>query len=172
MFSCAAKNIIRNSLVRKFLRNQRVTARGIVSAQNFLCQQHIAKVQDDIIVESAFAPLKYPDLTIDQYVWSDLNKWSNKTALVSQTSGEKCSVSWFDFKVDGITDRSVSYGQLRDLCRVLAIRLQSAFHLIYGDTIAVCLPNSIEFPIVCLAGSEAGTIITTVNPIYTSGELK
>jgi acyl-CoA synthetase (AMP-forming)/AMP-acid ligase II len=52
----------------------------------------------------------------------------------------------------------------------LAIRLQSVFQLNRGDTIAVCLPNSIEFPTVTLAGNEAGVVVTTVNPIYTSGE--
>lgn len=73
-------------------------------------------------------------------------------------------------QVDGITDRSVTYSQLRDHCRALAIRLQTTFRLSFGDTIAVCLPNSIEFPTICLAGNEAGTIVTTVNPIYTAGE--
>lgn len=69
-----------------------------------------------------------------------------------------------------MTDRSVSYGQLRDQCRALAIRLQSLFQLNFGDTIAVCLPNSMEFPTVTLAGNEAGVLVTTVNPIYTAGE--
>lgn len=73
-------------------------------------------------------------------------------------------------KVDGISDRSITYGQLRDSCRALAIRLQFLLHLNFGDTVAVCLPNSIEFPIVCLAGNEAGTLVTTVNPIYTAGK--
>lgn len=72
-------------------------------------------------------------------------------------------------QVDGITDKSVTYGQLRDRCRALAIRMQSIFQLKHRDTIAVCLPNSVEFPIVCLAGNEAGMTVTTVNPIYTAG---
>jgi 4-coumarate--CoA ligase len=61
----------------------------------------------------------------------------------------------------------VTYAQLRDQSRALAVRLQNVFNLKYGDTIAVCLPNSIEFPIVCLGGLEASLTITTVNPIYT-----
>lgn len=64
----------------------------------------------------------------------------------------------------------MTYGQLRDHCRALAIRLQTVFHLNYGDSIALCLPNSIEFPTICLAGKEAGMIVTTINPIYTAGE--
>lgn len=66
-----------------------------------------------------------------------------------------------------MTERSITYGQLRDHSRVLAIRLQKVFNLKYNDTIAVCLPNSIEFPTIVLAGNEAGVTVTTVNPIYT-----
>lgn len=60
---------------------------------------------------------------------------------------------------------------MRDLCRALSIRLQVVFKLNHGDTIAVCLPNSIEFPIIVLGGSEAGVEVTTVNPIYTAGKI-
>jgi long-chain acyl-CoA synthetase len=73
-------------------------------------------------------------------------------------------------QVDGISDRSITYGQLRDLCRVLSIRLQTVFKLSHADTIAVCLPNSIEFPVIVLGACEAGVEVTTVNPIYTAGE--
>lgn len=78
---------------------------------------------------------------------------------------------WLNQQVDGITDRSVTYGQLRDQSRALAIRLQKVFNLKFNDTIAVCLPNSIEFPTITLAGNEAGVIVTTVNPIYTPRKL-
>lgn len=48
--------------------------------------------------------------------------------------------------------------------------MQTVLQLNKGDRIAVCLPNSIEFPIACLAGFEAGLSVTTVNPMYTVGE--
>ena len=41
-----------------------------------------------------------------------------------------------------------------------------------GDVIAVCLPNIPEFPIATLGAIEAGLIVTSMNPIYTAGELK
>lgn len=72
--------------------------------------------------------------------------------------------------MDGITDRSITYDQLRDFSRALAVRLITTLGLQSGDTIAVCMPNSIEFPIVCLGASEVKIIVTTVNPVYTSGE--
>jgi len=70
-----------------------------------------------------------------------------------------------------MSERSITYGQLRDQTRALAIRLQKVFNLKIGDTIAVCLPNSIEFPTIVLAGNEAGVTVTTVNPIYTPRKL-
>lgn len=73
-------------------------------------------------------------------------------------------------QVDGITDRSITYGQLRDFCRALSVRLQTVFKLNHADTIAVCLPNCVEFPVIVLGSFEAGVEVTTVNPIYTAGE--
>lgn len=70
-----------------------------------------------------------------------------------------------------MSERSITYGQLRDQSRALAVRLQKVFNLKIGDTIAVCLPNSIEFPTIVLAGNEAGVTVTTVNPIYTPRKL-
>ena len=37
----------------------------------------------DFIVKSPLKSLVYPDCSIDQYVWADINKWSNKVAIVS-----------------------------------------------------------------------------------------
>ncbi|XP_070492543.1 uncharacterized protein [Chironomus tepperi] len=110
--------------------------------------------KQDFIVKSPLKSLAYPDCSIDQYVWADINKWSNKIAIV-----------------DGITDRSITYSELRDQCRALAIRLQTSLNLLPNDTIAICIPNSIEFPIVALGGCEAGMIVTTINPVYTSDEI-
>jgi acyl-CoA synthetase (AMP-forming)/AMP-acid ligase II len=107
----------------------------------------------DIIVKSSHPSIDYPNISIDQYVWKNVSKWSDKTAIV-----------------DGITKRSINYGQLRDQCRTLAVHLQSTFKLNFGDTIGICLANSIEFPIITLAASECGLTTTTINPIYTAGK--
>jgi acyl-CoA synthetase (AMP-forming)/AMP-acid ligase II len=73
-------------------------------------------------------------------------------------------------KVDGITDRSITYAQLRDQCRTLAIHLRTSLKLQKRDTIALCLPNSPEFPVITFGASEAEIVVTTVNPIYTAGK--
>ncbi|KAL7020467.1 hypothetical protein ACKWTF_011548 [Chironomus riparius] len=126
----------------------RILSRAITTSNVSQSAQH------DYVVKSPLPPLNYPKVSIDQYIWADYEKWINKVAIV-----------------DGITDRSITYGELRDKCRALAIRLRTSFNLQRNDTIALCLPNSIEFPIVALGGSEAELTVTTINPIYTSEEI-
>lgn len=59
---------------------------------------------------------------------------------------------------------------MRDHCAALAVRLQTQFQLKQNDVVAVCLPNLPEYPIATLSVTEAGLIITTVNPTYTAGK--
>lgn len=71
----------------------------------------------------------------------------------------------------GETGRQYSYAQLRDHSSALAVRLQTQFGLKQRDVVAICLPNIPEFAIAALATFEAGLIVTSVNPIYTSGKI-
>ncbi|KAG5668375.1 hypothetical protein PVAND_016316 [Polypedilum vanderplanki] len=132
------------SVVVKTLRIQRNLVRGF----------SVASSKEDIIIKSPMQPLNYPKFTIDQFVWDKYSQWMNKTAIV-----------------DGITDRSITFAKLRDQCRTLAIHLRTSLKLKNRDTIAVCLPNSLEFPIITFAACEAEIVVTTVNPIYTADEI-
>lgn len=38
--------------------------------------------EDGHIVNTPFEPIKIPNITLDQFVWKDVNKWSNHTAIV------------------------------------------------------------------------------------------
>lgn len=106
------------------------------------------------IRHSAYAPVQVPNLRIDQFVWKDMLRWETNTALVC-----------------GETGRELSYAQLRDQCAAVAVRLQRPeFGLRDGDVVALCLPNSPDFPIACLGAIEAGLTVTSVNPQYTAGE--
>lgn len=39
--------------------------------------------QHDYVVKSPLPPLNYPKVSIDQYIWTDYEKWINKVAIVS-----------------------------------------------------------------------------------------
>jgi acyl-CoA synthetase (AMP-forming)/AMP-acid ligase II len=95
-----------------------------------------------------------PEMRIDEFIWQNFSHWNRKVATVC-----------------GITGRQYTYGQLRDKSRILAIRLHKNFNLHIGDKIAICLPNCPEYPIIVLAGLEAGMVITTINPLYNAGNL-
>lgn len=91
-------------------------------------------------------------MTLDEYVWKDVNKWQNKIAIVC-----------------GITGRSYTYGHLRDHCAAVAYRLRNNFNLKPRDVVAISMPNVPEYAIVALGALEAGLTLTTINPIYTPG---
>lgn len=82
---------------------------------------------------------------------------------------KRCNKLIIYFQKCGETGRQYTYGQLRDHSSALAVRLQTQFGLKQHDVVAICLPNIPEFAIAALATFEAGLIVTSVNPIYTSG---
>ncbi|KAJ6633242.1 4-coumarate--CoA ligase 1 [Pseudolycoriella hygida] len=110
--------------------------------------------EEGYVRTSSYNDVMLQNLTIDQYVWNDLNQFQDKCAI-------KC----------GETGRQYTYAQLRDHSLALAVRLQTQFGLKQGDVLAICLPNIPEFAIVALGTLEAGIIATTVNPIYTADEI-
>jgi hypothetical protein len=63
--------------------SQRQIVRAILTSKDSFYQQPLANNKEDIVVYSPFASIQYPNITIDQYVWADVDKWSHKTALVS-----------------------------------------------------------------------------------------
>lgn len=72
-------------------------------------------------------------------------------------------------QVCGVTGQKYSYAKLRDHCAALAIRLQQKFQT--GDVAAICLPNVPDFAIALLGIIEAGLVVTTINPMYTAGQI-
>lgn len=147
-----ARTMIRTEVLWK--ENQKEVLRRMISSTACSKYQYLDALTDpnDIIIKSKRPFIHIPSITIDQYVWSDWKKYANYVAIV-----------------DGITGREMTYGELRDKCRILAIRLQKDFHLKIGDTIAVCMQNCPEYPIVSMGGIEAGMIVTTINPFNTAG---
>lgn len=94
MFKRVAKNIIRREIVRVRSHSRAFVTSGLPS-----WQQHLAKTDDDIVVDSPFPSLEYPDFTLEQYFWENTNQWGSRTALVGKTEAENCPTSftrsWF-----------------------------------------------------------------------------
>jgi acyl-CoA synthetase (AMP-forming)/AMP-acid ligase II len=72
--------------------------------------------------------------------------------------------------VDGPSGRSLSYSALAGQVRGLASGL-AARGIGKGEVVAIYLPNLPEYALVFHGVCTAGAVNTTVNPLYTSGEL-
>ena len=62
----------------------KTAVRTILTSKDTFQQQPLVKEKEDIIVHSPYSSLEYPDISIEDYVFADVNKWENKTALVSE----------------------------------------------------------------------------------------
>ena len=72
--------------------------------------------------------------------------------------------------IDASTDRALSYSELlRQVAQVAAAFSARGMHK--GDVLAICLPNLPEFAVAVYAVTSLGGVVTTVNPLYTPGEL-
>lgn len=66
--------------------------------------------------------------------------------------------------------KRITYGQLDEMSKNLAAYLQSRFSK--GDSIAIMLPNLLQYPIAVFGILRAGMVVTNTNPLYTPRELK
>lgn len=73
--------------------------------------------------------------------------------------------------IDAATGDSITYSDLWCYVESVADTLSADFGIRKGDVILLFTPNSIYFPIVCLAVMSLGAIITTTNPLNTAGEI-
>src|SRR5215467_9586798 len=94
-----------------------------------------------------------PDVPITDYVLRHAARLGDKPALI-----------------DGPTGRTLTYRQLADGVRRTAAGLaRRGFRK--GDVFAIYCPNLPEYAVIFHAVASLGGINTTVNPLYTAGEL-
>lgn len=72
--------------------------------------------------------------------------------------------------VDAVTDRRLGFPELWLGVKRVAARLYS-LGVRKGDVVVILSPNSILYPVVSLSVMSLGAVITTANPISTSGEI-
>ncbi|XP_077301851.1 uncharacterized protein LOC143922475 [Arctopsyche grandis] len=106
------------------------------------------------VVASNYPDIVLPNCTITDFIWKDLDRWADKTAVVC-----------------GITGRGYTYAQAHKMSTTFAASLRNKLKLREDDCVAVMLPNCPEFPLAALGSLHAGCIVTTVNPIYKSEEV-
>jgi acyl-CoA synthetase (AMP-forming)/AMP-acid ligase II len=106
-----------------------------------------------MIIQSPWPSVAIPDVTITEYVLRHAGRLADKPAMV-----------------DGVSGRTLSFGQLADAIRRVATALaRGGFRK--GDVFAIYSPNLPEYAVIFNAVASLGGVNTTVNPLYTAGEL-
>ncbi|KAJ9175473.1 hypothetical protein P3X46_014024 [Hevea brasiliensis] len=73
--------------------------------------------------------------------------------------------------IDSATNHQVTYAQLQRSIRAVASGLYHGLGVRKGDVVFVLSPNSILYPIICLAIFSIGAILSPANPINTQSEI-
>ncbi|XP_034832840.2 uncharacterized protein [Maniola hyperantus] len=127
--------------------------RRMTEKRCFIKMKHVWSA--DRIVRSSFDDVLVPETSITEYVWQNLDKWSDKTAVIC-----------------GVTNRQYTYLQLYRQSQVFGASLRKKFKIKDGDVVVVMLPNCPEYPTVVLGILTAGALVTTINPLYTVYEVQ
>jgi len=109
--------------------------------------------EEDRIVRSPWPEVSIPEVNLADYVWENVDQYSDNTALVC-----------------GMTGRQYTYG----LARGMATKFGSGLARLgarRGDVMGMVLPNIPEFPIAFLGAVGAGLAVTTANPTYRAEEI-
>ena len=106
-----------------------------------------------MIVRSPWPDVVVPDVSITDYVLRHAERLRDRPSMI-----------------DGPTGRTLTFGQLADSIRRVATGLAGrGFRK--GDVLAIYSPNLPEYAVIFHAVASLGGINTTVNPLYTAGEL-
>jgi acyl-CoA synthetase (AMP-forming)/AMP-acid ligase II len=97
--------------------------------------------------------VEIPDVDVSSFVLEGADRWGDQVALI-----------------DGPSGRALTYGELATSVRRLASGL-AARGFGKGDVLGLFMPNLPEYAIAFHGAASAGGLCTTVNPLYTAGEL-
>jgi long-chain acyl-CoA synthetase len=96
----------------------------------------------------------------------DATAYSSLVDLMQESFRQYGSRTAFSFLGKGLT-----YNELDRLSQVFAAYLQN-LGLVFGDRVAIMLPNTLQYPIVVAAVLRAGFVVVNINPLYTARELE
>ena len=106
-----------------------------------------------MIFTSPHPPADIPDIPFTPFVLKHAGKLSDKPALI-----------------DGPSGRTLTYGQLNDAVKKVAVGL-SHRGFGKGDVLAICSPNLPEYAVAFHGVATVGGINTTINSLYTAEEM-
>ncbi|KAK2997387.1 hypothetical protein RJ639_025459 [Escallonia herrerae] len=102
---------------------------------------------------------KLPDIPISSHLLLHTYCFENMSAFADKAC-----------LIEGSTGKTYSYAETHLICRKTAAGLTS-LGIKKGDVVMVLLQNCAEFVFALMGASMIGSVITTVNPFYTSAEI-
>jgi len=108
---------------------------------------------EPLIVKSPYSDVEIPEINLADYVWKDVDKWPERTALVC-----------------GMTGREYTY----EMAHSMSTKFGSALKRLgakKGDCLCMVVPNIPEFPIAFFGAAGVGVTLTTMNPTYRPEEI-
>jgi len=110
--------------------------------------------KSSLVYNCELSEVTVPPISFPSMCWSRVTEFSKDTALVDGASGSK-----------------LTFTEARSLARAFAnslLRLGAS----KGDVLAIVMPNCPDYIVTFLGASEAGLVVTTLNPVYTAHEIR
>merc|ERR1712241_368753 len=133
-----------------------VTSTRNLSTSSKLLKYNLPEIPEEdepFIVKSPYSDVEIPETNLADYVWKDVDKWPERTALVC-----------------GMTGREYTY----EMAHSMSTKFGSALKRLgakKGDCLCMVVPNIPEFPIAFFGAAGVGITITTMNPTYRPEEI-
>ncbi|MEL0628905.1 AMP-binding protein [Psychromonas aquatilis] len=109
---------------------------------------------------------------IDKYP-AGVDSEIDETTLVSLVEMFEHSVASYPNNTAFINmDKTLTFSELAIESEKIAAYLQQKTHLKKGDSVAIMMPNLLQYPIILMGILRAGLVVVNVNPLYTASELK
>lgn len=112
----------------------------------------IPEDEKDLIVRSPYSDVEIPEVNLADFVWKDVDKWPERTALI-------CGMTGREYTYEMAHSMSKKFGSA--LLRMGAKK---------GDVLCMVVPNIPEFPIAFFGAAGVGVTLTTMNPTYRPGK--
>jgi len=113
----------------------------------------IPEEDEPFIVKSPYSEVEIPEVNLADFVWKDVEKWPERTALV-------CGMTGREYTYEMAHNMSKKFGSA--LLRMGAKK---------GDVLCMVVPNIPEFPIAFFGAAGVGVTLTTMNPTYRPEEI-
>merc|ERR1719193_2810418 len=123
------------------------------SSSSIPCKS-LSTSRTSLLYKCELSEVTVPPISFPAMCWSRAAEFGSQTALI-----------------DGATGTQLTFTEARSLARAFGsglLRLGAN----KGDVMAIVMPNSPDYVVTFLGASEAGLVVTTLNPVYTSHEIR